>query len=65
MKKFEKMAAKAVNSIIDIETYGWPPVCFGVFYQPERPQVKPLHDIYIEKQPNLTKGENDSYSSLV
>lgn len=41
MKKLEKLAAKAVNSIIGIETYGWPPVCFGVIYQPSRPAKKP------------------------
>ncbi len=41
MKKLEKLAAKAVNSIIGIETYGWPPVCFGVIYQPSRPEKKP------------------------
>ena len=44
MNKIEKMAAKAVNTIIDIEIYGWPPICFGTFYQPKRPteQAKEL-----------------------
>lgn len=41
MKKLEKAAAKVINSAIDFETFGWPPVCNGVFYQPERPKVKP------------------------
>ncbi len=41
MKKLEKLAAKAVNAIIGIETYGWPPVCFGVIYQPLSPDRKP------------------------
>ena len=41
MKKLEKLAAKAVNAIIDSEIYGWPPVCFGMFYQPNRPTLKP------------------------
>lgn len=27
MKKLEKAAAKAINTVINIETYGWPPVC--------------------------------------
>lgn len=40
MKKIEKIAAKAVNKMISIETYGWPPVCIGTFYQPKRPAVK-------------------------
>jgi len=37
MKKLEKLAVKAVNAIVDTEIYGWPPVCFGTFYQPKRP----------------------------
>jgi len=41
MKKLERMVKKAVASIIDIEIYGWPPVCIGMIYQPERPQMKP------------------------
>lgn len=41
MKKLEKAAAKVINSVIDIETFGWPPVCIGTVYQPERPKVKP------------------------
>jgi len=40
MKKLEKAAAKAVNTVINIETYGWPPVCVGSIYQPTRPQGK-------------------------
>lgn len=41
MKKLERMVKKAVTSMIDIEIYGWPPVCIGMIYQPERPQKKP------------------------
>lgn len=40
MKKLEKAAAKAINTVINIETYGWPPVCVGSIYQPTRPQGK-------------------------
>lgn len=40
MKRLEKAAAKAVNTVINIETYGWPPVCMGSIYQPSRPQGK-------------------------
>ncbi len=41
MKKIEKAAAKIINKVIDIETYGWPPVCIGAMYQPARPNIKP------------------------
>lgn len=41
MKKIERAAAKIINKVIDIETYGWPPVCIGAMYQPARPQIKP------------------------
>ncbi len=37
MKKSEMLAGKLVQKItFDLE-YGWPPVCSGIFYQPERP----------------------------
>lgn len=32
MKKIEKAAAKIINKAINIETYGWPPVCMGAMY---------------------------------
>lgn len=38
MTMLENMVGKAVASLIDIEIYGWPPVCIGMIYQPERPQ---------------------------
>lgn len=41
MKKIEKAAAKIINKAINIETYGWPPVCIGSLYQPARPNIKP------------------------
>lgn len=37
MNKLEKLASKAVNTIIGKEINGWPPICFGTFYQPKRP----------------------------
>ena len=40
MKRLEKAAAKAVNTVINIETFGWPPACVGSIYQPARPQGK-------------------------
>lgn len=50
MKKIEKAAAKIINKAINIETYGWPPVCLGTFYQPERPQIKPQKDMKMGKR---------------
>lgn len=41
MKKIEKAMAKAVNTVINIESFGWPPVCHGSIYQPPRPQARP------------------------
>lgn len=50
MNKLEKLAAKAARAIIDIEIYGWPPVCFGMFYQPQRPTQKPKDTIELFKE---------------
>ena len=55
MNKFEKLAAKAVAAIIDIETYGWPPVCFGMFYQPQRPTQKSKVSIELSKEKTLNE----------
>lgn len=41
MKTLEKAMAKAVNTVVNIETFGWPPVCWGNIYQPPRPQARP------------------------
>lgn len=51
MKKIEKAAAKIINKAINIETYGWPPVCIGSLYQPMRPNIKP------DKNPENVKRE--------
>lgn len=39
MKKTDKLAAKVLKDIMypDPYSYGWPPTCMGLFYQPERP----------------------------
>lgn len=37
MKKKDKIIAKALGEILYSDDYGWPPVCVGIFYQPERP----------------------------
>lgn len=39
MKALEKIASKMVQGITITDEYGWPPVCGGLFYQPERPVV--------------------------
>ena len=36
-EKLENMAAKKVNDMVKAEAGGWPPVCLGMTYQPERP----------------------------
>lgn len=37
MKATEKLVSKAIQRIVSSEEYGWPPDCWGPFYQPERP----------------------------
>lgn len=37
MKKKDKIIAKALGEILYPDSYGWPPVCNALFYQPERP----------------------------
>ena len=44
MKKLEKLASKAANTIISNEINGWPPICFGTFYQPKRPTENREHE---------------------
>ena len=58
MKKLEKLAAKAVNAILDIEIYGWPPVCFGTFFQPERPEVQPNNTSKLSNETPVKEGRN-------
>lgn len=59
MKKLERMVKKAVASIIDIEIYGWPPVCIGMIYQPERPQMKP------SKAVSASQGEKHAKQYMI
>lgn len=40
MKASEKIASNIIRKIVVREEMGWPPVCWGVFYQPERPVRK-------------------------
>lgn len=37
MKKLETFLKKKVNAVIDKDEDSWPPVCLGIFHQPERP----------------------------
>lgn len=37
LTKAEKEVRKIVNDMIGEIRYGWPPICSGTFYQPERP----------------------------
>lgn len=39
MKNTDKLAAKVLKEIMypEPDSYGWPPVCYGLFHQPERP----------------------------
>ena len=37
VKTSEKLVSKVIHGIISREEYGWPPDCWGTFYQPERP----------------------------
>ena len=37
MKKSAKIASGFIKQVTISERYGWPPVCYGALYQPERP----------------------------
>ncbi len=37
MKKSAKIASAFIKQVTISERYGWPPVCYGTLYQPERP----------------------------
>lgn len=39
MKIMGRIAAGIVRIVINAENGPWPPVCIGVFYQPERPKT--------------------------
>lgn len=57
MKTPEKVAASVIRSITDIEAYGWPPICNGLFYQPERPvrSCEKAENTAAEKEASITK----------
>ena len=37
MSKIEKLGAKLISTITIGGQFGWPPDCYGIYYQPERP----------------------------
>ena len=37
MKVFEEIGKQYISSAVKKSKYGWPPVCVGIFSQPERP----------------------------
>lgn len=37
MRTLVNLGSRIANAITDNEFYTWPPVCIGVFCQPERP----------------------------
>ena len=37
MNKLEKIGAKVISTITIGGQFGWPPDCYGIYYQPERP----------------------------
>lgn len=40
MKELKSIAKKVINSLVDApqpDSFGWPPVCGFILYQPERP----------------------------
>lgn len=51
MKVTEKIASKVINGITSTEQFGWPPDCWGLFYQPERPtQGEAAHCVSEDKE---------------
>ncbi len=54
MKKTDNRIASLLEDIMYPDPYGWPPVCTGLLYQPERPvMLKP------EKPSNIPEQENE------
>ena len=64
MNKLEKLASKAINTIIGIEIYGWPPVCFGTFYQPKRPETKHTESIGLPREKTSSKNFSIARSTI-
>jgi len=53
MKKSAKIASGFIKQVTISERYGWPPVCYGTLYQPERPNkiaAKSAEEMNIKKK---------------
>ena len=53
MKKSAKIASGLIKQVTIAERYGWPPVCYGTLYQPERPSknvAKSAEEMNIKKK---------------
>lgn len=37
MKAVERSIANTIRKVVSAEASVWPPICHGIFYQPERP----------------------------
>lgn len=37
MKVFEEIGRQYITSAVKKSKYGWPPLCTGIIFQPERP----------------------------
>lgn len=56
MKLTEKIAAAAISEMTANEELGWPPVCWGGFYQPERPISNYASEDHPQKEISDTKA---------
>ena len=54
MKATKKVISEVIRGITSGEEFGWPPECWGTFYQPERPVNNtgdPVDEKPIEDEP--------------
>ncbi len=57
MKATDKKGSKLISKVLIGGGYGWPPECYGVFYQPERPVVEHKKQATADTQ-NTHKNDN-------
>ena len=53
MKKIEKLGAKIITDVIIGTEFGWPPDCYGIFCQPERP-------VLVSRECNMRKDSEEN-----
>lgn len=56
MRRLEEFLKKKVNSAIDKDEDSWPPVCLGIFHQPERPSLSEVQNA--EGMQHRDRGHN-------